>query len=573
MNIILALSTLSLTLVIVSGAVLFIGLLTLFYFLFVRNRTLAHQVKELSRRYEYLHSLLVGQDQKHLARIEEISQVNLLYSPIYDKQSDRLNHLRDDKDIYAGEKMAEFNDAINSKRYSLVRREIGNFKHFLNDFETDVNSLNDDLLKIIKPEEDCNQALFEARETFSRIKQDYTIHLADLSLLKKSYNEVFKYVEKLFKEYEGYVEKANYEDANNLMPSIHKILGELETVTRVAPSLCVLASRTIPLRLSDLESEYKRMDMEQYPLYHIISPKTTTKLREEIKEVVKQLKNFNYKGQDESLKLINARIDNYLKAFEQEKEDRKVFEQEEAPTYQRVTKIEKDFIKLCNSIPKIQKVYAINDEKVSTRNKIQNHINRIGVSKRSLETFVHTIGKRQPYSALLARTMELKQEAEQIENEMLEFKNYLASLKADVEKAYDLVSKYYYRVRRAEKILRDIAMPAVSEKYKAKIDEIYQYLEKINTTAMVLPIQVHEINNAVSYLNFEGESILNQIDQEETMLKLAESSLIYINKDRAEFPELNNLVKQNEKAFFAGEFEKAYNETSKIIKRYAEMEE
>lgn len=573
MNVLLALDTLSLTLVIVSGVVLFILLLLLLYFLFVRNRALAHQVKELSRRYDYLHSLLTNQDSKHIDRIEEISQINLLYGPIYDKQIARLNHLKDDKDIYAGEKMNEFNDAINAKRYKLIRKEIGDFKHFLNEFEEEVNKFNNDLLEIIRPEEQCKQQLFEAKETFARIKQDYTIHLGDLSLLKKSYNEVFKYIDKLFEEYEGYIEKASYEDANNLMPSLHKILGELETINRVMPSLCVLASRTIPLRLADLESEYKRMDMELYPLYHIMSPKTIGKIRDEIKEVVKKLKNFNYKGQDETLKLINARIDTYLKAFEKEREDRQVFEQEEAPIYQRVTKIEKDFIKLCNSIPKVQKIYAIDDEKVSSRNKIQNHINRIGVSKRSLETFVHTVGKRQPYSALLARTLELKSEAEKIEGEMLEFKTYLTSLKEDVEKAYDLVSKFYYRLRRAEKILRDIAIPSVSEKYKSKIDEVYQYLEKINTTAMVLPIQVHEINNAVSYLNFQGESILNQIDQEETMLKLAESSLIYINKDRAEFPELNNLVKQNEKAFFAGEFEKAYNETSKIIKRYAEMEE
>ena len=49
--------------------------------------------------------------------------------------------------------------------------------------------------------------------------------------------------------------------------------------------------------------------------------------------------------------------------------------------------------------------------------------------------------------------------------------------------------------------------------------------------------------------------------------------LIYLNKDRANFPELNNLMKQNEQAFFAGEFEKTYNNTSNLIKRYAEMEE
>ncbi len=572
-NILLSLDTVSLTLVIIAGAILFIGLVILLYFLLLRNRALAHQVKELNRRYEYLHYLLTEQDNKHLEHIDEISEVNLLYQPIYEKQIARYNHLKDNKDVYLAEKMNEFNDAVSSKRYISVRKEISNFKHSLNEFEDEVNSLNNDLLQIIRPEEECNRNLFEAKEKLNSIKQDYTLHLTELSILKKSYNEVFKYLDKEFKDYEGYVEKANYDDANNLMPSIKKMLDELENVNKCMPKLCLLANRDLPLRLADLESEYKRMDMELYPLYHIITPKQITEIREELRNIVSELKNFNYRNQEEKLKTINNRIDNYFKAFQKEKDDKKTFDLEEAPIYQRVTTIEKDFIKLCNSIPKIQKVYAINEERVSSRNKIQNHINRIGVAKRSLETFVHTVGKRQPYSALLVRTLELKNEVVQVENEMLDFKKYLNSLKDDVEKAFELVSSYYYRLRKAEKILRDIAIDKVNEKYQAKIDEIYEKLEQINTTAMILPIQVENINNAVSYLNFEGESTLNQIEQESTMLNLAESSLIYLNKDRTNVNEVNNLVKQNEALFFKGEFEKTYNSANKIITHLMELED
>ena len=93
MNVVLALDKFSMTLVIVSGAVFFIILLVFFYFLFLRNRALAHQVKELSRRYDYLHSLLTNQDSKHIDRIEEISQINsallnISFTPVW--QSSKL---------------------------------------------------------------------------------------------------------------------------------------------------------------------------------------------------------------------------------------------------------------------------------------------------------------------------------------------------------------------------------------------------------------------------------------------------------------------------------------------------
>ena len=328
MNILLALTPLTLTLIIVGASVFLIAILIVFYFLFIRNRALTHQVEELDRRYQYLHTLLTSQDQKYLDHIEEISQVNLLYSPIYDKEVARLNHLKDDHDVYASEKMGEFNSAINAKRYKSVRKEISEFKHFLNEFENDVNKLNDDLVRIIQPEEEANRELFEAKEKFNSIKQEYTLHLSDLGLLKQSYDEVFKYVEKMFKEYEQYVEKANYEDAANLLPSIHKVLSELDTINKVMPHLCVLASRDIPQRINDVEAEFKHMNAESYPIYHIVTSKQIDKLRKQVKDIVKDLKNFDYKGQEEKLMFINGKIETYLNAFLKERNDRKAFELE-----------------------------------------------------------------------------------------------------------------------------------------------------------------------------------------------------------------------------------------------------
>ncbi|MCQ2792160.1 MAG: septation ring formation regulator EzrA, partial [Bacilli bacterium] len=570
---VLALSTLSLSLIIAGGVILFLAAITLFYLLFLRNRALAHQVQDLLRRYKYLHHLLVEQDDQYLKRIEYISQVNLLYVTTYEKYYSRFLHLKDDQDVYAGAKMNDFMEGIENKRYQQIRKEISEFKHFLNEFENDVNKLNSDLLETIRPEEDCNHMLMEAKDQFKRAQETYMAHQSELVILKKSYEAVFKYVDDLFEQFAQLVEKANYEEAINLMPSIQKVLNELDNVNKVMPNLCVLVSREVPQRLTDIESEYKRMSAEAYPLQHIVTPKRVALIREEIEKIARDLKNFIYRDADEKLKKINSEITEYLAAFQKERDNRKTFEEEEAPTYARISKIEKDFIKLCNSIPKLQKVYAMDDEKILMRNQIQNHINRVGVSKRSLETFVHTIGKKQPYSVLLSRALELKNEAAKIEDEMRDFKSYLSSLKEDVENAYELVSKFYYRVRQCEKIVRDMAMSNMQEKYQKKIDEIYQYLEKINTTALSLPIQVQEINDAVNYLNFTGESTLNQIEQEDNLLKLAESAIIYLNKDRAKYPELNTVMVQNEKAFFSGEFEKAYNATTALIKRYSQMEE
>lgn len=541
-------------------------LLILFYFLIFRNKKLERQVRELERRYDYLHTLLVGQDNKYIKRLDYISQVNLLYGDIHDKHLKRYQVLHDEKDAYCAKKMKDLKELITSKKYNVAREELNNVKKIISEFEQEIISLNDDLQKIIRPEEECNHIFLEVKEHYRLIRNEYSMHESELGLLKDSYNAVFKYVEDLFKKFDNYVDSANYDDATNIIPQIQKVLKELENINKVIPELVTLADRTLPNRLSELEAEYKKLNEEKVPVQHFIKEETIVSLKNALDTTVKNLKNFTYRNEKEKMNNMIKIIDEYFANFVVERDAKREFEQDVDEIYAKVTNLEKSFIKLCNSIPKIKKFYMLENDKVAQRNDIQKHINKIGVSKRSLDTFIHSSIK-QPYSILLKKTTELKLEASQIEKEMEGFRHYLFSLKQDVEDAHDLIFSIYYRVRKYEKIIRDASIPNFANKYKEKLEEIYKHLEIINTTVTILPIDVKKINESVTYLKFTGESTLNQIEQESNTMKMAESAILYLNPKRLSSIETRTILEQSEKMFFDGEFEKAYDETVNIVYR------
>ena len=558
-------------LILIGTLVVLTGLILLLYFLFIRNQNLKKQLNNLDNKYEYLHNLLIAQDKRYLERINYISQINLLYGSIYDKYNEKYKFLCENKDVYAAKIMQEYKDFIKDKKYASVRKDFNEYKQFMEEFEKEVNELNNGLLQIIRPEEECNRLLLEMKESFRLVKQDYTAHQNDLLILKKSYEIVFNHVESLFKKYEDYVEQANYDEASNLIPEIKKIIVELDNINKAMPNLCVLASREVPQKISDLVYEYKKMTDEENPVYHLVTETSINYMRKEVEDITRKLKGFEYKNASKKLNAIIMRIDNTFIAFKKEREDKKIFQEEVDAVYERFNVFEKDFIKLCNFIPKIKSVYIISEEKLNFRNKIQSDINKAGVSKRSLDTFIHS-ASRQPYSLLLMKTIELKDECGVIEQELSEYRKYLSSLKIDVERAHELVFQTYYRLKKAEKILRDANIPNFTNKYQSKIDDVYTALEVINTTTSILPIDVAKINESANYLRFEGESIINQIDQDENMMQLAESAIVYANKDRNKSAAVNNILVQNETMFFDGEFEKAYNATREILKRSSDVE-
>ena len=59
-------------------AVILILFVLLYLFVFQKNK-LRRQIRELDRRFEYLHALLIGQDAQYVKRLEIVSRTNLLY--------------------------------------------------------------------------------------------------------------------------------------------------------------------------------------------------------------------------------------------------------------------------------------------------------------------------------------------------------------------------------------------------------------------------------------------------------------------------------------------------------------
>src|SRR5690554_7685912 len=86
--------------VILSIAVIAVGLILLNVFV-LRHKKDEKLVSELRKKYEYIHSLLIGQDSSYVKRLELLGDVNLLVLPIYEKYNKRYENLRDYNDKLA----------------------------------------------------------------------------------------------------------------------------------------------------------------------------------------------------------------------------------------------------------------------------------------------------------------------------------------------------------------------------------------------------------------------------------------------------------------------------------------
>ena len=523
-------------------------------------------VRELSRRFEYLHALLTGQDSQYLRRIEAISQTNLLYVDTHTTYNKKFKDIRDRSDSTAQAAINNLKDLLAERSYKALKNALPGARATIESFDEEVNALNNALLQIIKPEEECRQMSLRLKEELRKIKQSYFIKQADLALLSSSFEAVFQKLDEQFQIFEGYVESAQYDEAKNMLPEISAVIKELGKCLQELPAICVTITSVIPDKLASLQNRYEEMCRADYPLHHLIVKANIEDMNAHLSDITSRVLEFNLERVVEELDAIIARIDEYFDLFDKEKEARLVFEHECEAIYGEEAEIEKKYIRLSNSLPDVNKIYVIPQEAQNQLDSIKVLINKAGATKRSLDTFIHS-GTKQPFSILVEKMHVLRDEAEQASTAIDDFERYLFSLKTDTEAAVATIGDFHHKIHLCEVAIDRIGLDVVREKYAPAIEQAYTYIDTIYALVNSLPIDVQAVNANVNHLHEETSAAIDAIMNDYEQSGLADSAIIFANRDRRHLGEINDALKQSEAFYFNGDFHRAYTETGACLRR------
>lgn len=563
---VMLMETYAVVLIIVGSAIAAIAIFLLLHFTLFSAIRYKNQVRELSRRFEYLHALLSGQDSQYLRRLEAISQTNLLYVDTHTTFNKRFKDIRDKSDSTAQATINNLKDLLAERAYKELKIKLPKARTVIENYDEEVNGLNNDLLALIKPEEECHQLSLRLKEELRKIKQSYFVKQADLSLVAQSFEDVFQLIDEKFQAFEGLVESANYEEAKNLLPEISAVIKELGRCLQDLPNICITITTVIPDRISSLQNRYEEMIRAEFPLHHLLVRGNIEDMNNLLADITRRVTEFDLRHVEDQLDGIIARIDEYFDLFDKEKEARLVFESECEGIYSKEATIEKKYIRLSNSLPEVRGIYVISDSAQSQIDAIKNYINIAGATKRSLDTFIHS-GTKQPYSLLVEKMHTLRDEAEQALSAIDDFERYLYSLKTDTEAAVVAIDEFYEKLHLAEVSLERIGIDGVKEKYLDTINACYGYIDEVYRVSHTLPIDVATINEYIGKLHDEGTGCINAVMTDLEECKKADATILFANRDRRHLGEINDMLKQIETYYFAGDFHRAYVETTLCLKR------
>lgn len=552
--------------IVATAIVLLILIFILFYFLVIVRRRYKKQSRDLQKRYQESHETLVGNIEQGINRLDTIAHLNLMYIQIHEDYSKRYHLILENNDKQSFIAVTSLMDLISEKKYRRIKGIIESTRETINEFIRVVDSLNSDLNELLQKDEKGRAEAVILQRQFRDIKENYLSHSKELESVAKSYQKLFSKIEEKFVEFENLSNSAQYQESEEKLPLIGKILKALDEAIKVMPSYCSLTEFVIPKRIEELLLAHSALESEDYPLHHLKVKAQVDEFNMTLNEVRLKLSEFRLDGIKESLDHIEDQIVSILASFEKEKETKKYFDENFDSIYNHSYVIEKKFMKLKRNIPIFKDVYAIKDRYLDDIDNLQNDINRLGDIKRDLDTYVHS-STRQPYSILVMKLADLDGEMKRIEDTVEGFQNYLNSLKRDTETAYRILGETFLLLKKKERVIREMDIEAFSRNYVPKINRAYTYLERIDEVLKVQPIDVEVINENRHSLETIVDELKDKVEKESAALKYAEESLVYSNQYRQEFADVRKDLSIAEKNFFDADFDQTLNQTMEILKK------
>ena len=537
----------------------------LYHFVISRNR-IKRQVRELQKKYSYLDALLIGQDSQYIHRLEIISRTNLLYVDKHEQFSRRFKEIYENDDKFAESMLRQLNALINNKQYKNIKTVISDAKKAMKTFEDKVNTIDNDLYVLIKPEEDSRQSILRLKENYRRVKQTFYANSSDLDLVSSSINQVFDKLDQMFVDFETHIESAEYDEAQSLLPTIGKVVSALESALSQLPNLCILVNSVIPEKIAELKKNYDAVEALGLPLYNLAFSVRVGEWKNDLEVIRKRLVKLELTNIMESLDALQSQIEEVQEQLNNEQSDKKYFEDHNNEIYNNVIELEKIFLRICSLLPDIYKTYVVTDERKQMVEELKQTMNVLGTIKQSLDNYVHS-SLKQPFSSLKMKLDELESQYNKAKEGIEEFKSYVEFLKSSSEEAYTLVFVYYYRLKQVEALLREVALPNFTEQYKARIENCYDFLNEIDKAVKVQPIAVDEINEKVTVLKNNANDLFDEVENKYREMQLAESAVVYANRDRNHQDDVHQQLCQLEECFYNGEFVKVYHDANAIFKR------
>ncbi|MBQ6494933.1 MAG: septation ring formation regulator EzrA [Bacilli bacterium] len=514
-------------------------------------------------------------EKNQLINVEILSEMTKVKELV---KTDNLQHKLDEWnktfDYIKEEMLPQITEDITNVDFLVDKHDFKNAVKKMTNIELEIDRLKKksnkliNEIKLITNSEERNRALItKLKVLYRELQAKFERSLKEYNEVEDSIRKEFSKIEKKFQKFEDAMDNNDYVEVEKIVIVIEAEINNLKEILEKVPNIILSANILIPGKIEEAKTHYSRMIRDGYPLDYLNVEYNLDEIDSKTKEIMKKTKKLDINLEETSieLKTMLDYFNELFKDFDKEKECKDTFKEGCKKFRIKLEKVNKVVYDIYVQIDDIKVTYDLTEKEINRFSDLNKNLEIINEDfKRLLE---ESKTKNYAYSKLNDELDGLVLKLSRLQDDLDFELRSITSMKDDEYRAKEQLKTIQNLLKEAKYKLDDYKLPVIPSNYFIELKEAQDAIKEIAKELEKKPIVIKILNIRVDTARDLVFKIYNKTNDMIKSSMMSEKMIIYGNRYRSTYPEVEQNLELATTLFYKGQYDKSLNLSLESIEK------
>lgn len=376
--------------------------------------------------------------------------------------------------------------------------------------------------------------------------------------------EMFKELDDDFVKLETLMNNQMFADAKNFTEEIENRIDSLQENLKDLPSYVYVVSDLLPSKIDKVDELITSLEGDEYALEEMNIAARRQEVDEQMEESIAHVKNVDIKGAAEVLEPLTGLIEELVIDLGKELDSYKQFKEKWRESYNELQRLTDVYQNTMKEYRRLVTEFVIDEEEVVISKKYEEFKQ---IQKDANDLIEQMESGHFAYANMLEHVENLYDRMMQHDAYLEEFKKQKEDIDTKNQKTEELLENINIVLLEIKSEIKNEHLPLVNDSYRDYIADSYNKVEEIKRFKTHKPVVLNELCAKVEGARDVIYKLYDNVHNMIVTAGMVEDAIVYANRYRSMFLEVNTELTKAEVLFRNGEYRNALQVAVDILER------
>lgn len=443
------------------------------------------------------------------------------------------------------------------KKFALIREMTQRYDH-------DAKDLLARIEKVTEIENIQRVEIIRVKGKYREVGNEYEKIRVKVEEFVPHASEMFKELDDDFVKLETLMNNQMFADAKNFTEEIENRIDSLQENLKDLPSYVYVVSDLLPSKIDKVDELITSLEGDEYALEEMNIAARRQEVDEQMEESIAHVKNVDIKGAAEVLEPLTGLIEELVIDLGKELDSYKQFKEKWRESYNELQRLTDVYQNTMKEYRRLITEFVIDEEEVVISKKYEEFKQ---IQKDANDLIEQMESGHFAYANMLEHVENLYDRMMQHDAYLEEFKKQKEDIDTKNQKTEELLENINIVLLEIKSEIKNEHLPLVNDSYRDYIADSYNKVEEIKRFKTHKPVVLNELCAKVEGARDVIYKLYDNVHNMIVTAGMVEDAIVYANRYRSMFLEVNTELTKAEVLFRNGEYRNALQVAVDILER------